>query len=150
MLATASETGQNLEVGAIARSLDGVLARCRLPPCERLEPDEARADALELTDRVAERVVGPDGFGAPQRRHHSSALAADEERELESDARALVPRPAVLVGLRRVMPAVLLEQVRELRKVLEPDRDVDVRVRSRGRAGVEVDCPAAEQPVCDS
>ena len=48
------------------------------------------------------------------------------------------------------MPTVLLEQGRDPRKVLEPDRDVDVRVRSRGRAGVEVDRPAAEQPVCDA
>ena len=35
------------------------------------------------------------------------------------------------------------------RQRVEPDRDVDVAVRSRDRAGVEVDRPAAEQPVLD-
>ena len=116
MLAATSETGEDLEVGTIAGSLDGILARARLPSRERLEPDEARADALELTDRIAERVLGPDRFEGPQRRHDTSALAADEVRELEPDTRALVPRPAVLVGLRSVMPTVLPEQGRDPRR----------------------------------
>ena len=71
MLATASETGQDLEVGTIAGSLDRILARARLPSRERREPDEARADALgeQLIEIVrngshASVVVTPHGLEA--------------------------------------------------------------------------------------
>ena len=150
MLPAVSEAGQDVEVRAITGRLDGFLARRRLPAHERLESDEACAGPLELTHGVAERVFGPHGVGGPERRYDPSAFAANEERELQSDTGAPVPRPAVLVGLRSVMPAVLLEQGRDPRTVDEPDRDVDVRMWSRDRPGVEVDRPAAEQPVRDA
>jgi hypothetical protein len=35
-------------------------------------------------------------------------------------------------------------------EIFQPDDDINIVVRSNDRAGVEIDCPATEQPVRDS
>src|ERR1700722_2344958 len=55
----------------------------------------------------------------------------------------------VLVGLGRVAPAGVTEHFVNAVKVVHPDRDVDVGMRSRQPASVKVDRPAAEYPVVD-
>jgi hypothetical protein len=77
-------------------------------------------------------------------------VVADKERELEPYAVALVAGAAVLVRFGCVPPAFRREQLDDAFVILEPDGDVDVVVFARDPAGVEVDGPAAEEPVLDS
>jgi hypothetical protein len=49
-----------------------------------------------------------------------------------------------------VSPSVSGEERRDPLVIPEPDRDVDVVMRSCDRPGVEVDRPAAEQPVIEA
>jgi hypothetical protein len=77
-------------------------------------------------------------------------VVAHEERQLEANPVPLVAGAAVFVRFRRVPPAIRREQLRDGFVILEPYGDVDVVVFARDPAGVEVDGPAAEEPVLDS
>jgi hypothetical protein len=119
----------------------------RLVGPERAEADHPGADAVELREVVAERALGPRAAPFPQRGVHPAVLVASEKRNLESHAAALVAGVAVLALLRRVAPPVRRQQRGDAAVVVQPDGEIVVRSRHRSR--VEVDRPAAEQPVLD-
>jgi hypothetical protein len=85
----------------------------------------------------------------PQRRVHLSLFVTGEERQLEPHASAFVAGIAVLALVGRVRPPVCRQQSGYSVVILEPHAEIQVVVRSRHCSGVEVNGPAAEEPVLD-
>ena len=116
-------------------------------------PASRRAERGRTPSRGSRRA------GTPQARPLSPPVAqgcedppfvvADEVGDLEPNRPTLVARSAVVVRGRHMTPPVVLEKRGDPREVVVPDGHVDVRVRTSDRARVEVDRPAAEEPVRD-
>ncbi|HEY3106243.1 MAG TPA: hypothetical protein VGJ49_05550 [Gaiellaceae bacterium] len=66
------------------------------------------------------------------------------------DAVAFERRVTILAVLWRVRPAISLERARHAAQILGPDRDVQVVVGTGDVSRVEIDGPAAEQPVLEA
>src|SRR5262245_26595267 len=122
-------------VRSVLGGIAGIVARRGLPALERGKGHERRGDALQLAAIGAERV-----------RRKGDLL---HEGQLRADTVALVTGASLLVRLRRMEPPVAVEQRRDAAVVSFRDGYVDVVVRPRHGTHVEVDRPAAEQPVVD-
>jgi hypothetical protein len=77
-------------------------------------------------------------------------FTGSEKRQLKAERAALITCIAVLVALGRVAPPLCRQQCRNSGVVFQPHGDVEVVVGPRRRPTVEVDRPAAEQPIRES
>jgi hypothetical protein len=144
-----SRSRETREINPVLRSHGRVLPSLGLVGFERNEADEPCAHAAQLRNVVLERIAGPGTPAFPQRRVDLPVFISREKRQLEPDCTALVACIAVLVLLGRAFPPVGREQRSNPVVVFRPDGNVDVVVCPRDRARVEVDRPAAEQPLLD-
>jgi hypothetical protein len=126
---------QDASVGLVLGSVGGIVPGRAFPPFERSEGYEGNSHTPELADLAAEGIRGKRNLL--------------DERQLEAYPVALVPGPALLVRLGCVSPPVAAQQRRDAFVIRERHGDVDVVVLPRHCTRVEVDRPAAEEPVVD-
>jgi hypothetical protein len=106
--------------------------------------------AGEFRNIVPEGLLRPGGATLAQWRIGAPVFTGSQERQLQPERAAPIAPVAVLVALGRVAPPLCRQQRRNPVVVLQPHGEVEVVVGSRHQAGVEVDRPAAEQPVLDA
>jgi hypothetical protein len=141
-----NETG---DIRAVLRRNVGVRLKSRLVGDECLATHYANTHAAELGDVVTETVAGPLASTVLNRRVDVPELIARKKRNLETNASALVTRVAIFARLRSVHPLRVFEKIRYARAIDLPDGDVDVCMLSRDATRVEIDGPAAKQPIRD-
>jgi hypothetical protein len=141
---------QLLEISAILRGVFGSSARLRLTSHQEWKADETRADSAQFADVVHEGLLGPRNPSVAQGHEDASVPVTDEIRELEPHRPAFVAGASVLVVVRRVTPALGLKERHDPRKIVQPHGEVEIVVRSCDQPRVEVNGPAAEQPVLES
>jgi hypothetical protein len=140
---------------------EGSHVRLILRPCGRIAPHfelvrEQRREAHNVSPDtqkcrhiVTEGVRWPVASPVLDRGVDDPFVVPSEEREVKTCCFMDVVRIAILVGCGRVEPARVTEQFADPVEVLDPDRDIDIGMRSRQASGVEVDRPAAEYPIVD-
>ena len=136
-------------VGSILRKCGRIAPYFELVREQRGKAHNVGSNAKEHCDVVAECTQGPVASTMSDRSVDNAIHVSSEEREIEACCSKYVLGVTVLVGLGRVMPASLSEQFVNAVEVVDPDRDVDICVRSRHPTRVEVDRPTAEHPIID-
>jgi len=96
---------------------------------------------------IAEAVTRPLASTVLQRGVDVATFVACKKCNLEPDFIAFVTGVAVLTGVRSMHPGALVKKRGQSRAVVRPNRDVNVVVLACYAAGMEIDGPAAEEPV---
>jgi len=139
-----NETG---DIRTVLRRNFGVRLKSRLVRDECVTTHYANVYTVEFGDVVTETIAGPLAATILDRRVDVPEFVARKKRNLEANALALVTCVAVLARLRSVDPRGVSEKLRQARAIPLPDGDVDVCVLSGYPTRVEIDGPAAEQPI---
>ena len=143
-------TGQAQQVGTVLRGRRRVFADDGLVGDERSKTDYPSSYAHQFGDLFTERLIRPFAPAILKWCVDAPLVIAGQERNFEPDAPTLVARVPILACLRAVRPTLAFEESGKPAAVVVPHRDVEVPVRSRYPADVEVDCPAAKEPVGDA
>jgi hypothetical protein len=114
---------------------------------QRREIDDTGLYTVHLGLGVAERSDRPVTPILHERRVDDPGLVAREECEFQPDVAVLVTGLAILSRLGGVHPSLLLQQHPDAIEVCLPHGDINVRVIPRHSADVEINRPAAEEPV---
>jgi hypothetical protein len=138
---------QGYQVRTVLRGGRGVGSNDGLVRDERRATDQSNMHSAQLGDLVAEAVGRPLASAVFQRRVDVATLVAREERDLEPDLLALVTCISVLAHFRAMDPAVIAKKRGQRRTVIRVDRDVDVGMIAGYAARVEIDGPAAKEPI---
>jgi hypothetical protein len=137
------------EIGAVLSVRNGVAARYRLVGDQRVAANYTRPGAEQITNIISKRPGRPLGSSLDERRVNRAVFIASNERHLETNTVALVASISILVGVRTMNPPVLAQESIQTAAIIRPYDKVEIAVVSRNAADMEVDGPAAEQPIGD-